>query len=58
MLEFAKTLGIGLLTVILSPLIVLMFVVYLIYTITLFPHKNAYISEKYRRIVIWRETLS
>ena len=36
MLEFAKTLGIGLLTVILSPLIVLMFVVYLIYTILVY----------------------
>ena len=36
MLEFAKTLGIGLLAVILSPLILLLFVVYIAYTLLVY----------------------
>lgn len=36
MLEFAKTLGIGLLAVILSPLILLLFVMYIAYTLLVY----------------------
>ena len=36
MVEFAKTLGIGLLSVILSPLILLVFVCYVIYTVIVY----------------------
>ena len=36
MLEFAKTLGIGLLAVILSPFILLLFVIYVIYTLLVY----------------------
>lgn len=36
MLEFAKTLGIGLLAVILSPLILLLFVMYILYTLLVY----------------------
>jgi len=36
MLEFAKTLGIGLLATILSPLILLLFVLYIVYTLLVY----------------------
>ena len=36
MIEFAKTLGIGLLAVILSPLILLLFVIYIAYTLLVY----------------------